>query len=44
MYGNHGRYVVKVASVIYPLAAQGYVLWDEANAAVRDAARSDVGK
>jgi hypothetical protein len=44
MYGSHGRYVVKVAGVIYPLAAQGYVLWDEANAAVLDAARSNVAR
>ena len=44
MYGNHGRYVWKVAIVIYPLVRQGYVLKHEANAAVRDAARSNVAR
>jgi Alpha/beta hydrolase domain len=44
MYGTHGRYVAKVAAVIYPLAAEGYVLWIDAFAAVRDAALSDVAK
>ena len=44
MYKNHGRYVLRVASVIYPLVAQGYVLKDDANAAVRDAARSHVAR
>jgi len=44
MYKTHGHYVLKVAGVIYPLVARGYVLWDDANAAVRDAARSDVAR
>jgi hypothetical protein len=44
MYGNHGRYVWKVASVIGPLVKDGYVLKDDALAAIRDAARSDVAK
>ena len=44
MYGNHGRYVWKVANVIYPLVRQGYVLKYDANAAVRDAARSNVAR
>jgi hypothetical protein len=44
MYGTHGRYVAKVQAVMYPLAAEGYVLWTEAFAAVRDAALSDVAK
>ncbi len=44
MYGNHGRYVAKVIGVMYPLVAEGYVLWTDALAAVRDAALSDVAK
>ncbi len=44
MYGTHGRYVAKVRGAMYPLAAQGYVLWTDALAAVRDAALSDVAK
>jgi hypothetical protein len=44
MYGTHGRYVAKVLGVMYPLAAEGYVLWPDAVAAVRDAALSDVGR
>ena len=44
MYGNHGHYVSKVTHVIDPLVEQGYVLRDDANAAIRDAAQSDVAK
>ena len=44
MYGNHGRYVSKVAKVMTRLVADGYVLRTDASAAVRDAARSDVAK
>ena len=44
MYGTHGRYVAKVLGVMYPLVAEGYVLWTDALAAVRDAALSDVAK
>jgi hypothetical protein len=44
MYHTHGLYVSKVASVMYPLVLQGYVLMDDANAAVLDAARSDVAR
>jgi hypothetical protein len=44
MYGNHGRYVSKVTNVINPLVQAGYVLEDDAEAAIRDAARSDVAK
>jgi len=44
MYGNHGRYVSRVTNVIDPLVEHGYVLRDDANAAIRDAAQSDVAK
>ena len=44
MYGNHGRYVSKVTNIIDPLVEHGYVLRDDANAAIRDAAQSDVAK
>ena len=44
MYGTHGRYVAKVLGVMYPLVAEGYVLWTDGLAAVVDAARSDVAK
>jgi hypothetical protein len=44
MYGSHGRYVSKVTNVIDPLVEQGYVLRDDATAAIRDAAHSDVAK
>ena len=30
MYGTHGRYVAKVLGVMYPLVAEGYVLWTDA--------------
>jgi hypothetical protein len=44
MYGTHGRYVSKVTNIIDSLVEQGYVLRDDANAAIRDAAQSDVAK
>jgi hypothetical protein len=44
MYGNHGRYVSKVTHVIEPLVREGYVLKDDAEAAIRHAARSDVAR
>jgi hypothetical protein len=44
MYHTHGLYVLKVASVMYPLVRQGYVLKDDGVAAVRDAALSNVAR
>jgi hypothetical protein len=44
MYANHGRYVLKVAILIESLVRQGYVLQDDAVAAILDAARSDIAK
>jgi hypothetical protein len=44
MYRNHGGYVSKVTSVINPLVHEGYVLRTDAQAAIRDAARSRGGK
>jgi hypothetical protein len=44
MYGNHGRYVSRVANIIDSLVEQGYVLRDDANAVIREAAQSDVAK
>jgi Alpha/beta hydrolase domain len=44
MYGNHRRYVSKVTHVIEPLVEEGYVLKDDAEAAIRQAARSDVAR
>ena len=44
LYRTHGRYVLKVSSIIIPLMKQGYVLKDDAIAAIRDAAHSTVGK
>ena len=44
MYGTHGQYVSKVARVMGPLVAQGYVLPFDGAAAVVDAAHSDVAR
>jgi hypothetical protein len=44
MYKNHGRYVSKVINIFVPLVREGYVLKDDAEAAIRDAARSDIAK
>jgi hypothetical protein len=44
LYKNHGGYVSRVTNVINPLVKQGYVLRDDADAAIRDAAKSKVGK
>jgi hypothetical protein len=44
LYRNHGRYVSQVTNIFESLVEQGYVLEDEADAAIRDAAHSQVGK
>ena len=44
MYGTHGRYVAKVARVMGPLVAEGYVLPFDGAAAVVEAALSDVAR
>ena len=44
MYGTHGHYVSRVTNIIDSLVEQGYVLRNDAKAAIRDAARSDVAK
>jgi hypothetical protein len=44
MYKNHGRYVSKVINIIEPLVREGYVLKHDAEAAIRDAVRSDIAK
>lgn len=44
IYGNHDHYVSAVRTVMNPLVAEGYVLREDGSAAIRDAARSDVGK
>lgn len=44
MYHDHGGYVSKVSNIMTALDDEGYVLDYDAQAAIRDAARSDVGK
>lgn len=44
MYQSHGAYVSKVSNIMNGLVDAGYVLEYDAEAAIRDAARSKVGK
>jgi hypothetical protein len=44
IYKSHGGYVSKVSSIMSALADAGYVLEEDAEAAIRDAAQSGVGK
>jgi|tagenome__1003787_1003787.scaffolds.fasta_scaffold20940953_1 hypothetical protein len=44
LYGNHARYVAKVASAETAMAASNYLLWYDAAATVKQAARSSVGR
>lgn len=44
LYGNHGGYVSQVSSAMHAAASAGYILREDAQAAIREAARSDVGK
>ena len=44
LYRSHGLYVSQVTNIFEELVDQGYVLEDEADAAIREAARSRVGK
>jgi hypothetical protein len=44
IYNSHGGYVAKVSKIMSALANAGYVLEEDAEAAIRDAAGSTVGK
>jgi outer membrane lipopolysaccharide assembly protein LptE/RlpB len=44
LYGNHARYVAKVASAETATATSNYLLWYDAAATVKEAGGSSVGR
>jgi hypothetical protein len=44
LYGNHGTYVSQVARVTAENLAAGYIVVEDAEATIREAARSGVGR
>jgi hypothetical protein len=44
LYGNHGMYVSQVVRATLENLWDGFIVWEDAMATIRDAAQSDIGK